>query len=248
MTTLQADLLVHERELLDRGEIVVGIDEVGRGAIAGPMVLGAVVLTSSSSPPESLNDSKLLDPLQREALVGPIDHWVADWSLGSVSAAEIDAWGLRLALAVAATRALDGLRVRPSVALVDGSFNLLRAPQDVRFGVDPAPALTYQAMKATTFVKGDQRCASIAAASVLAKVHRDRVMVDLGRYFTDYGWSHNKGYGAKSHMDAIRRLGQTVHHRHSWQLPERVALITLLNYGPGEGARRTLQNCAYGYD
>ena len=222
MTTLQADLLVHERELLDRGEIVVGIDEVGRGAIAGPMVLGAVVLTSSSPPPETLNDSKLLTALQREALVGPIDHWVADWSLGSVSSDEIDAWGLRLALAVCATRALDALSVRPSVALVDGSFNLLRAPQDVRFGVEPAPALTYESMAVTTLIKGDQRCASIAAASVLAKVHRDHVMVELHERFTEYGWSSNKGYGAKSHMDAIRRLGQTVHHRHSWQLPDLV--------------------------
>ena len=220
MTTLQSDLLVHERALLDRGEIVVGIDEVGRGALAGPMVLGAVVLTSTSPPPETLNDSKLLTALQRDALVGPIELWAADWSLGSVSADEIDAWGLRLALAVCATRALDALSVRPSVALIDGSFNLLRAPQDVRFGIEQAPALTYQSMTVTTLVKGDQRCASIAAASVMAKVHRDRVMVDLHEDFVEYGWSSNKGYGAKTHLDAIRRLGQTVHHRHSWQLPD----------------------------
>ncbi len=223
MSTLQSDWLVHERELLDRGEIVVGIDEVGRGALAGPMVLGAVVLTGAAAPPESLNDSKLLSPLQRRALVGPLEAWAADWSLGSVSPGEIDAWGLRLALAVAATRALDALRVRPSVALIDGSFNLLRAPQNIRFGVRRAPALSYRTMSATTIVKGDQRCASIAAASVLAKVHRDRVMVELDRDFNDYGWSSNKGYGAKVHMEAIRRLGQTVHHRHSWQLPERMA-------------------------
>jgi ribonuclease HII len=223
VTTLQSDLLVHERAMLDRGEIVVGIDEVGRGALAGPMVLGAVVLTDTSPPPETLNDSKLLTPLQREALVGPLEDWAADWSLGSVSAAEIDAWGLRLALAVAATRALDALHVRPSVALIDGSFNLLRAPENFRFGVARAPALSYRAMEATTFVKGDQRCASIAAASVLAKVHRDRLMVELDRDFNDYGWSSNKGYGAKVHMAAIRRFGQTVHHRHSWQLPERTA-------------------------
>jgi len=223
VTTLQSDLLVHERALLDRGEIVVGIDEVGRGALAGPMVLGAVVLTGAAPPPESLNDSKLLTPQQREALVGPLESWAADWSLGSVSAAEIDAWGLRLALAVAATRALDGLRVRPSAALIDGSFNLLRAPQDIRFGVARAPSLKYRAMTATTIVKGDQHCASIAAASVLAKVHRDRVMVELDGDFNDYGWSSNKGYGVKVHMEALRRLGQTVHHRHSWQLPEQVA-------------------------
>jgi len=217
---VHSDLLVHERAWLDQGEIVVGIDEVGRGALAGPMVLGAVVLTNACAPPESLNDSKLLTPLQREALEEPLIEWAADWSLGSVSASEIDAWGLRLALAVAATRALDALRVRPSVALIDGSFNLLRAPMDIPFGVQAPPELAYRAMNATTFVKGDRRCASIAAASVLAKVARDRLMVDLDRHFTDYGWSSNKGYGAKRHMEAIRRLGQTVHHRHSWRLPE----------------------------
>jgi len=210
--------------MLDRGEIVVGIDEVGRGALAGPMVLGAVVLTQATPPPESLNDSKLLSANQREALVTPIEGWAADWSLGSVSAMEIDAWGLRLALAVAATRALDALRVRPSVALIDGSFNLLRAPQNIRFGVPRAPALSYHGLSATTVIKGDRCCASIAAASVLAKVHRDRVMVELDRDFDDYGWSSNKGYGARVHMEAIRRLGQTVHHRHSWQLPEQSAI------------------------
>jgi ribonuclease HII len=223
VTMVHSDLLVNEREWFDQGQIVVGIDEVGRGALAGPMVLGAVVLTNASPPPESLNDSKLLTRLQREALEVPIVAWAADWSLGSVSAGEIDAWGLRLALAVAATRALDALRVRPSVALIDGSFNLLRAPMDIRFDVATPPDLTYRNMNAITFVKGDQRCASIAAASVLAKVHRDRLMVDLDRHFTDYGWSSNKGYGAKRHMEAIRRLGQTVHHRHSWQLPEMTA-------------------------
>jgi ribonuclease HII len=220
---MHSDLLVHERTWLDRGEIVVGIDEVGRGALAGPMVLGAVVLTGASAPPETLNDSKLLTALQREALEEPLMEWAADWSLGSVSASEIDAWGLRLALAVAATRALDALRVRPSVALIDGSFNLLRAPTDVSFGVEAPPELVYRTMSVTTFVKGDQRCASIAAASVLAKVARDRLMVDLDRHFADYGWSSNKGYGVERHMEAIRRLGQTVHHRHSWRLPEMTA-------------------------
>ena len=111
VTTEGLDWLVHERVLLDQGEVVVGIDEVGRGALAGPLVVGAVVVTDRLAPPESLNDSKLLTPLVREELVAPLEHWAADWSLGSVSAAEIDAWGLRLALAVAATRALDGLRV-----------------------------------------------------------------------------------------------------------------------------------------
>jgi ribonuclease HII len=223
VTTLDTDWLVHERALVDDGEVVVGIDEVGRGAFAGPLVVGAVVVTSLSPPPQELNDSKLLTPLVREALIEPLEQWAADWSLGSVSAGEIDAWGLRLALAVAATRALDGLLVRPSVALIDGSFNLLRAPTDVAFGVAHPPALSYHSMTTTTIVKGDRCCASIAAASVFAKVHRDKVMIELSRDFADYGWSSNKGYGAKQHIEAIRRLGQTDHHRHSWQLPEQTA-------------------------
>jgi ribonuclease HII len=217
---LHSDLLVHERVLFERGRTVVGIDEVGRGALAGPMVVGAVVLTCDAAPPQYLNDSKLLTSVRRDALIEPLVAWAADWSLGWVSANEIDAWGLRLALAVAATRALDGLCVRPNVALIDGSFNLLRAPTDVPFGAEAPPALSYRSLSVTTIVKGDQLCASIAAASVLAKVHRDRAMVELDPHFADYGWSSNKGYGAKVHMDAIRRLGQTVHHRHSWRLPE----------------------------
>src|SRR5665213_3660599 len=107
---VHSDLLVHERAWLDRGEIVVGIDEVGRGALAGPMVLGAVVLTGASAPPETLNDSKLLTALQREVLEEPLMEWAADWSLGSVSASEIDAWGLRLALAAAGTRVPNNAR------------------------------------------------------------------------------------------------------------------------------------------
>jgi ribonuclease HII len=171
-----------------------------------------------------LTDSKLLSAARREALVGPLERWAADWSLGSVSASEIDEWGLRLALAVAATRALDGLRERPTYALIDGSFNLLRAPVDIAFGASMPPDLSYGSLRATTIVKGDQRCASIAAASVLAKVHRDAVMVDLDSQFEVFGWAHNKGYGAASHLEALREWGPNVHHRQSWRLPERRAL------------------------
>jgi ribonuclease HII len=223
MVTTTVDALDVERPLLARGEIVVGIDEVGRGALAGPLTVGAVVLRCCETPPEDLTDSKLLSPARREALVGPLERWAADWSLGSVSAAEIDQWGLRLALAVAATRALDGLSVRPTYALIDGSFNLLRAPVDTAFGESMPPALSYQSLHATTIVKGDQKCASIAAASVLAKVHRDSVMVDLDRTFQAYGWAHNKGYGAAAHLEALRQWGPNVHHRRSWRLPERRA-------------------------
>src|ERR1019366_9151249 len=131
VSVLPPDLLAFERVLLDRGEVVVGIDEVGRGALAGPMTVGAVVVRSDEPPPEGLDDSKLLSPARRASLVAPLHQWAAEWSLGSVSAAEIDDWGLRLALAVAATRALNGLESAPTHALIDGSFNLLRSPLNV---------------------------------------------------------------------------------------------------------------------
>jgi ribonuclease HII len=224
VVTTTLDLLDVERPLLEDGEVVVGIDEVGRGALAGPMTVGAVVLNCCDNPPETLTDSKLLTAARREALVGPLEQWAADWSLGSVSASEIDQWGLRLALAVAATRALNGLRERPTYALIDGSFNLLRAPVDIPFGAAMPPDLSYQSLRVTTIIKGDQKCASIAAASVLAKVHRDALMTELDGEFGAFGWARNKGYGAASHLEALREWGPNVHHRQSWRLPERRAL------------------------
>lgn len=213
------DLLHFERPLLARGEVVVGIDEVGRGALAGPLTVGAVVLASEVAAPAGLNDSKLLTPARREALVEPLESWATDWSLGSVTSGEIDDWGLRLALAVAATRALDGLRIRPTHALIDGSFNLLRAPLDVGFGVETPPRLRYSNMACTTIVKGDRSSATIAAAAVLAKVDRDRFMVEISARFSEYCWAANKGYGAPEHLEALRRRGPTSFHRKSWHLP-----------------------------
>lgn len=200
---------------------MVGIDEVGRGALAGPMTVGAVAICREEAPPEGLNDSKLLTRVRRESLVEPLGQWAAAWSLGSVSACEIDAWGLRLALAVAATRALNALSLVPTHALIDGPFNLLRAPANVAFGEELGPELRYGSLPVTTIVKGDQRCATIAAASVLAKVHRDAMMVALDAESGAYGWAANKGYGAPAHLEALRRNGPSPHHRQSWSLPPR---------------------------
>lgn len=213
------DLLQYERPLVARGEVVVGVDEVGRGALAGPVTVGALVVISDSLPPRGLNDSKLLSRTQREALVEPLTQWAEAWSLGSASASEIDMWGLRVALAVAATRALDGLPLVPSYALLDGPLNILSAPGDLKLGVEPPPALTYHSMPAMTLVKGDQRSASIAGAAVLAKVSRDRWMSNLGDSYPDYQWGRNKGYGAGAHLAALRRHGPTPEHRKSWNLP-----------------------------
>ena len=212
-------MLYFERSLVSKGEIVVGIDEVGRGALAGPMTVGAVVVRELRPPPNGLTDSKLLSAARRESLVEPIERWAAETSLGWVSAQEIDSWGMRLALAVAATRALDQLSVRPTHALLDGSFNLLRARADVPFAAPTPPPLSYSNLPVTTIVKGDRRSASIAAASVIAKVRRDGHMREIDSGFEAFGWSRNKGYGASDHMEAIRRIGPSVHHRKSWKLP-----------------------------
>lgn len=220
MDVSDVDLLQFERPLVERGEVVVGVDEVGRGALAGPITVGALVVTSTSPPPRGLNDSKLLTRQQREALVDPLSEWARDWSLGSASAEEIDRWGLRLALAVAATRALDSLSLAPTYALLDGPINLLNAPSDISFGVEFAPALTYANLPATTLVKGDQRSAAIAGASVLAKVSRDRWMSDLAEEYPEFGWAANKGYGARGHLSALREHGPTREHRKSWKLPQ----------------------------
>jgi ribonuclease HII len=215
-----ADLLIYERQLLERGEVVVGIDEVGRGALAGPVTVGAVVLTRTVAAPPGLNDSKLLSATSRRALEQPLIAWAADWSLGSASAQEIDEWGLRMALAVASTRALQRLRVVPSHALIDGPLNLLRAPVDVSFGVAAPPPLAFAHLACTTIIKGDRTSATIAAAAVLAKVQRDRWMVQMHEDFPRYGWSSNKGYGAPDHLAAIRAFGTTSQHRRTWKLPQ----------------------------
>jgi len=219
MTAEKNDLLAFERPLIERGEIVVGLDEVGRGALAGPLTVGAVVITEITNPPPALTDSKLLTANRREGLQEPIKQWASAWAIGSVSSEEIDEWGLRLALAVAATRAVQGLDVMPTYALIDGPFNLLDAPQDISFGAPVPPELLFSHLPHTTIVKGDQKSAVVAAASVLAKVARDAHMVELSHKFPGFGWDTNKGYGVSAHLQALSEIGLTPHHRVSWKLP-----------------------------
>jgi ribonuclease HII len=215
--------MVMERAAIGAGRVVVGVDEVGRGALAGPLTVGAVVLTGDAPPPPGLADSKTLSAAQREALVEPITTWAAAWSLGWSSAEEIDQWGLRTALAVAATRALAGLATRPDLCLVDGTVNLLRARLEHGVDVPSPPPLAYATLDCRPVVRGDGACASIAAASVLAKVSRDRLMVDLDQAHPAFGWRRNKGYGAPEHLAALRRIGPTDLHRRSWRLPGRAS-------------------------
>ncbi|GAA3409822.1 ribonuclease HII [Streptosporangium vulgare] len=186
-----------ERLLNDGGsKLVAGVDEVGRGAWAGPVAVCAVV-TDLSEPPAGLTDSKLLTPARRVAMVSEITAWAAGIGYGEASHEEIDVLGMTEALRRAARRALAGLPVRPDVVVLDGKHDYLGAPWPVRCEV-----------------KGDLSCVSVAAASVIAKVRRDTYMASLG--FEEYGFADNAGYPSPVHQAALAALGPTEHHRLSW--------------------------------
>ncbi len=215
LPSVSADWMAFERPLVDDGQTVAGIDEVGRGSLAGPVAVGVVVVRSSHWPPRGLNDSKLLTAAQRRALVEPLRAWAADAAVAFTSAAEIDTWGIRAAIALAADRALRRLRVVPTFLLLDGRDDLLE-PRPWASTERPA---SWSLLPHARLVHGDQRSATIAGAAVLAKVARDRLMHQLAQAFPDFGWSSNVGYGSSAHLAALRDLGPTVLHRRSWNLP-----------------------------
>ncbi len=225
----QAPTLRVERALLRSGaQLLACIDEVGRGALAGPVSVGVVVIDlGTGSAPRGLRDSKLLTPRARRELLPRLRRWPIAHAVGHADPLEIDAVGIISALRVAAARAFAGLGVAADVALLDGSHDWLAVPvePDALF---PDPRRTIGEGLADlsvlppvvhTRVRGDLTCAGVAAASVLAKVERDTLMVDLAQAHPEYGWALNKGYSAPDHIDALRRLGPTPLHRRSWHLP-----------------------------
>jgi len=203
-----------ERELLRSGTRRVGaMDEVGRGSPAGPVYVGLVVVDASTGrPPRGIRDSKLLPPAAREALVPRIRRWAPAWAVGSAEPAEVDALGLSTALGLAGLRALAAVDEPPDLLVVDGNYDWLTPART------PAHAPVPPVM---TRIRADLTCTSVAAASILAKVARDAVMIRLAQEFPDYGWDANKGYSTADHLDALRRLGPSPHHRISWRLPDR---------------------------
>lgn len=228
---VQSPTLALERELAAQGyELIVGFDEVGRGALAGPVMVGAAAIRARDLPalavPDGVADSKLLTEHRRERIFEPLRHWCAAHAVGAASNDEIDEWGISHALGIAALRALDELEHalgmhaggrNPSVAgILDGPHDYITAT----LGTFDAPAVPEPA-HIVTQVKGDRRCASVAAAAVIAKVTRDRLMVDLAQsdpQFAPYEWAHNKGYGSAAHRAAIAEHGPTALHRVSWTL------------------------------
>jgi ribonuclease HII len=182
--------------------LCAGVDEVGRGSLFGPVFAAAVVLPESALAPlaeAGLNDSKKLSARRRQALEPLLHHHALAWALGQASAAEIDRWGIRRATEWAMLRSLQRLPRPPRLLLVDG-----RLP------------LRGWSGEQVTVVGGDGRCAAIAAASVLAKQGRDRLLARLALRHPGYGLERHAGYGTAQHREAIRRLGPTPLHRHSF--------------------------------
>ncbi|GEK20745.1 ribonuclease HII [Cellulomonas xylanilytica] len=219
--------LRHERVLLrDGARLLAGMDEVGRGSLAGPVSVGVVVVdVSTRSAPKGVADSKLLAPAARTRLLPALGRWGLARAVGHASAAEIDEVGIIAALRLAGTRALTAVTevVGPvDVVLLDGSHDWLSQPaQADLFTLEAEPTLP--APRVHLKVKADRTCASVAAASVLAKCERDALMVGLAAEHPAYRWDENKGYASPEHMAALRELGPCVLHRRSWRLPGTVA-------------------------
>ncbi|WP_226913333.1 ribonuclease HII [Gephyromycinifex aptenodytis] len=221
-----------EREFLRAGNgLVAGMDEVGRGALAGPVSVGVVVVElATGSAPTGVRDSKLLAAPRREALVGPLRRWAYAYGVGHASAQEIDDYGILAALRLAGCRALAASGVLPDLVLLDGKHDWLTEKpvvqgeleldlgevpgQPRRLPLPPQPATP----PVVTRIKADMTCSSVAAASVLAKVERDGIMRELAQSHPMYGWEVNKGYAAAGHRDALREHGPCLLHRRTWQL------------------------------
>ena len=191
------DYTLEEDAILRGARHVAGVDEVGRGPLAGPVTAAAVILDIRCIP-DGLDDSKKLTP-SRRALLAEAIMARCDWAVAHASVEEIDRLNILRASHLAMCRALAGLRRRPCVALIDG--NML--PRDLDL---PGHAV----------VGGDARCLSIAAASIIAKVFRDRIMVDLAQQHPGYGWDVNAGYPTPAHRQALLDLGITPYHRRSF--------------------------------
>jgi ribonuclease HII len=189
-----------EKEMWARGhEVVVGIDEVGRGAWAGPLMVGAAILPRDKRV-NGVRDSKVLTETNRELLFDRVAAWCETWAVGAASQEECDALGMAAAQRLAARRAVEGLAIVPDVAVVDGSWNFV------------TPHVPHVEMR----VKADLHCLSVAAASILAKVTRDRLMREQALHYPQWGFDTNKGYPCPMHKAALQGYGPSSIHRRTW--------------------------------
>ena len=193
---MDAPTLEREQALWAEGhEFVAGLDEVGRGPLAGPVIAAAVVFPPGQLSIDGIRDSKLLSPLQREMVESRVKKEALAWTVGAASVKEIDRLNIRRATILAMRRAIARLPSAPDHVLVDGNpLPELDTPHDA-------------------IVKGDRTCLSIAAASVIAKCLRDRLMEQLAKRYPHFSWETNKGYGTAAHLDALDEFGPTGHHR-----------------------------------
>jgi len=213
-TIVQVELptLEYEQHLFTNGtDLVVGIDEVGRGCVAGPVVCGAVAIsTTSGHPPNGLADSKLIPVRRREGLVEPIKMWSANWALGWATPAQVDKLGIMGALTIASRQALAGLALAPATkvtVILDGHFDYIKIDEII------PPPLN---ITVTTVIKADMRCASVAGASVLAKVARDKFMAEQALRYPSYGFERHVGYLTAQHKQALSANGPCAIHRFSF--------------------------------
>lgn len=218
--TVAEPRLTLERRLLREHSIVIACDEVGRGALAGPVAVGAAVIDGPRSRkriPQGLRDSKLVPELRRADVAARAASWVSASAVGWASSAEIDDVGIMRALGLASIRALADLRAHgvvpeDAIVILDGNYDYITAAGAAGLRVRPV-------------IKADRDCASAAAASVIAKVARDALMTELHDELPAYQWARNKGYASPEHRDAIREHGISAHHRASWSIAEAPTLF-----------------------
>lgn len=196
-------LTIEKQHWSEGRAVVVGLDEVGRGAWAGPLTIGAAVLPADRRV-NGVRDSKQLTEARREQLFDRIGQWCTGWAVGHASHEECDRLGMSDAQRLAASRALDALELEPEVVLVDGNWDFVGRG-------------TTQ-----TVVRGDARCLSIAAASILAKVTRDRIMRAEAEHHPGFDFDRNKGYPCPRHQLALKGYGPTAIHRRSWAFMDTV--------------------------
>ncbi|WP_447943058.1 ribonuclease HII [Microbacterium aurum] len=218
--TVAVPRLTVERRLLREHALVIACDEVGRGALAGPVAVGAAVIDAARARrriPEGLRDSKLVAEHHRHAVAERAAGWVGASSVGWATADEIDRVGIIRALGLAALRAIADLRAQgivpeEAIVILDGNHDY----------ITPAGG---RGLRVQPIVKADRDCASAAAASVLAKVARDDLMTRLHEEHPMYRWERNKGYASAEHRDAIRSHGLSAHHRASWAIADAPTLF-----------------------
>lgn len=220
MMAVAAPGLALERKLLTEYDLIISLDEVGRGALAGPVVVGAATMDAAGARrrvPEGLRDSKLVIEKRRPDVAARAAAWVQTSGTGWASAAEVDEVGIMRALGLAASRAIDavvaqGAATERALVILDGNHDYLSAVRE-------------SPIEVRTVIKGDRDCASVSAASVIAKVARDGFMTERHDDHPMYQWNRNKGYASAEHRAAIRECGLSPLHRSSWAIADAPTLF-----------------------